>query len=174
LTGPDGIGSAGSPSRLEEESMKISDNSVVSIHYKLTNDEGVLIDTSEGSDPLVYMHGTDSLIPGLERELTGKAAGEQFQVRILPEDGYGLVDEELIDTIDRSVLDGIDDIQVGMQLESKDPEGDIRYVIVQALTESTVTLNANAPLAGHVLNFDVSIDGVREALPEEIDHGHPH
>jgi FKBP-type peptidyl-prolyl cis-trans isomerase SlyD len=154
--------------------VKIGENCVVSIQYKLTDHAGVMIDSSEGKDPLVYLHGTDSLIPGLERELTGRGAGDLFQVTIQPEDGYGLVNQELIDTVDRSALAGIDEIQVGMQLESTDPDGNVVFVIVQELSESTVTLNANAPLAGHVLTFDVSIDAVRKALQEEIDHGHPH
>ena len=154
--------------------MNIGDGCVVSIHYKLTDHAGVLIDSSEDKDPLVYMHGTDSLIPGLERELTGRPQGDEFQVTIAPEDGYGLVDEDLIDTVDRSKLSGIDDIQVGMQLESTDPEGNVVFVIVQALSETTITLNANAPLAGHVLNFDIRVDGVRQARPEEVEHGHPH
>lgn len=161
-------------SRGEDTEVNIDDGCVVSIHYKLTDHAGVLIDSSEGQEPLVYLHGSDSLIPGLERELAGRPEGDAFQVTIQPEDGYGLVDEQLIDTVDRSKLGDIEGIQVGMQLESTDPDGNVVLVIVQELSETTVTLNANAPLAGHVLNFDVSIDSVREARQEEIDHGHPH
>ena len=152
----------------------IGDHCVVTFQYTLTNDEGVLIDASEGGEPLVYMHGSESMIPGLERELTGRAAGDNFQATIQPEDGYGLVDEDLIDIIDRSKLSGIEDLQVGMQLESTDPDGNVVFVIVQEMTDTSVTLNANAPLAGHILNFDVRIENVRKATQEEIDHGHPH
>jgi len=154
--------------------VNISDNRVVSIHYSLTSETGEVIDSSEGKDPLVYLHGSGSLISGLERELTGRAIGEKFQVTIQPEDGYGHIDRELIETVDRSILAGIDEIQVGMQLESTTPEGHVVFVIVQAVGETTVTLDANPPLAGQVLNFDVLVDAVREAAEEEIQHGHPH
>jgi FKBP-type peptidyl-prolyl cis-trans isomerase SlyD len=147
---------------------------VVSIHYTLTNDGGQVIDSSSGGAPLMYLHDTQSLIPGLERELSGKAVGDRFDVSIQPEDGYGHVDPELVQQVDREVLAGVEDLQPGMQLEARDPDGHVRFVIVQEVTETGAVLNANPPLAGQVLHFDVVVDGIREATEEEMEHGHVH
>lgn len=154
--------------------MIIEGKCVVSIHYTLTIEDGQIVDSSSGGPPLMYLHDTDSLIPGLERELTGKTIGDHFEVAVQPEDGYGEVDPELIQRVDRSVLGNVEDLQPGMQLEARDPDGHVRFVIVQEVTETEAVLNANAPLAGQVLHFDVMVDGVREATEEEIEHGHVH
>lgn len=154
--------------------MKITDKSVVSIHYKLTNDQGEVLDSSEGNDPLVYMHGTRSIIQGLENELAGKAAGDKLDVVVQPEEGYGIVNPELIQEVPHSAFDGVEDIQPGMQFEAKNPEGHRQLITVEEIKESGVTINANHPLAGQVLHFNVSVEEVREATTEELAHGHAH
>lgn len=154
--------------------MKITDKSVVSIHYKLTNDQGEVLDSSEGNDPLVYMHGTRSIIKGLENELAGKAAGDKLDVVVQPEEGYGIVNPELIQEVPHSAFDGVEDIQPGMQFEAKNPEGHRQLITVEEIKESGVTINANHPLAGQVLHFNVSVEEVREATTEELAHGHAH
>lgn len=157
-----------------EHPVIIENGYVVAIHYTLTNDAGETIDSSAGRDPLQYLHGSNNIIPGLERELSGKTSGDALEVRVEPKDGYGEFDPSLIQLVERSVLEGIEDIQPGMQLEARSPEGDVRYVIVKEVTETEVTLDANAPLAGQVLHFDVKIESVREATEEELTHGHVH
>lgn len=154
--------------------MKITDKSVVSIHYKLTNDQGEVLDSSEGNDPLVYMHGTRSLIQGLENELTGKATGDKLDVVVQPEEGYGIVNPELIQEVPHSAFDGVEDIQPGMQFEATNPEGHRQLITVEEIKESGVTINANHPLAGQVLHFNVSVEEVREATKDELAHGHAH
>jgi len=154
--------------------MNIEDQRVVKIHYILKDDVGDIIDSSEGKEPLPYIHGTGALIPGLERELAGRAAGEEFEVTIEPEEGYGELDPELVQAVDRSVVGDIEGLQPGMQLEARDPDGHVRYVIVREVSEETVVLDANPPLAGRTLHFKVTIDSIREATAEELEHGHAH
>ena len=154
--------------------MNIEDKSVVTIHFKLTDEGGNVIDSSEGKDPLVYMHGTRSLIAGLERELKGKAAGDTIKVTIQPEDAYGDVNPELIQTVPMSAFQGVEDIKPGMQFEAKGPEGQTQLIVVEEVSENGVKINGNHPLAGQVLHFDVTVEEVRDATQEELDHGHAH
>jgi FKBP-type peptidyl-prolyl cis-trans isomerase SlyD len=154
--------------------MKIGNNSVVSLQYKLTNNAGEVLDSSEGDEPLVYLHGSDSIIPGLENVLTGKSAGEQLQVTVPPEEGYGQFDDALIQVIPREAFEGIDDIQPGMQFQAENPDGQLQIVCVKEIGDEGITIDANHPLAGQVLNFDVTVEVVREATAEELEHGHVH
>lgn len=154
--------------------MKIDDKTVVSIHYKLTNDKGDVLDSSEGKDPLVYLHGTHSLIDGLESELKGKVAGDKFDVTVQPEDGYGVVNPELVKEVPHSAFQGVDDIQPGMQFEAKSSEGHLQLITIEEVKEESVRVNANHPLAGEILHFNVSVEEVRVATVEELEHGHAH
>jgi FKBP-type peptidyl-prolyl cis-trans isomerase SlyD len=153
--------------------MKIQDNCVVSIHYTLTNDEGDVIDTSEGRDPLRYLQGHGNIIPGLEQALLGRVAGDNLKVTVEAEDAYGPVQDSLIQAVPREAFDGIDVIEVGMQFQAQTAQGPIPVTVV-AVDEESVTLDGNHELAGVRLNFAVQIADVRAASPEEIDHGHVH
>lgn len=154
--------------------MNISGKCVVSIHFKLTNTDGKVLDSSEGQDPLVYLHGTEGLIPGLEKALEGKTQGDSLQVTIPPEEAYGPENPDLIQKVPKEIFTGVDELEPGMIFETQDPEGSSQRITVQEIEGETVTINANHPLAGQTLHFDVSIEGVREATEEEIDHGHAH
>jgi FKBP-type peptidyl-prolyl cis-trans isomerase SlyD len=154
--------------------MNIADNCVVSIHYTLTDDKGVTLDSSEGQEPLNYLHGANNIIPGLEKALVGKVAGDQLRVTVQPEDAYGELNPDLIQLVPASAFQGIDDIQPGMQFQASGPEGQAQVVTVQSVTDQGVMINGNHPLAGQVLNFDVTVQDVREATAEELDHGHVH
>ncbi|MFU8815414.1 MAG: FKBP-type peptidyl-prolyl cis-trans isomerase [Pseudomonadales bacterium] len=154
--------------------MKIAEQCVVAIHYTLTDQQGQELDTSRNQEPLTYLHGTQGLIPGLERELEGREAGEQFAATVQPEEAYGPVNPELIQDVPLEVLEGIDNLQVGMALQSQAPDGRVQSLRVEAIGDETATLNANHPLAGEVLHFEVSVESVREASPEEREHGHAH
>lgn len=145
----------------------------VSIHYTLTNDEGEVIDSSIGSDALVYLHGKGNIISGLERELAGKAVGEQFTVRILAEDAYGEFMPERVQVIPRSMFEGIDHLEVGMQFHADVSEGPGIVSIVD-IDGDDITIDGNHPLAGMPLTFDVEIVDIRPATSEELDHGHVH
>lgn len=154
--------------------MKVAKDCVVSIHYTLTDDQGNEIDTSRGSEPLNYLHGAGNIIPGLERELAGCEIGAHKKVRVEPGDGYGEIDAELIQTLPREAFSGVDQIEVGMEFHARGPNGQVQVVVVKDVADDGVTIDANHALAGKVLNFDVRVEAVRAATPEEIDHGHVH
>lgn len=144
------------------------------MHYRLTDAEGELLDSSEGADPLNYLHGAGNLIPGLETALVGKVEGDELQVQVEPADAYGEVQAELVQVVDRAAFQGVETVDVGMTFEAQDPNGASRRIVVMAVDGDQVTVDANHPLAGRQLNFDVQVVGVREATPEEIAHGHVH
>ena len=153
--------------------MQIADKTVVSIHYTLTNVEGETLDSSVGQDPLVYLHGASNIIAGLEAALLGKSAGDSLQVSVEPSEGYGELREELVQEVDRSAFQGVDDIDVGMQFMAQTPWGEQPVTVVKVEGDN-ITLDGNHPLAGQVLNFDVEVVDIREASAEELDHGHVH
>jgi len=153
--------------------MQITSGKVVSIDYTLTNDKKQTIDSSADGEPLAYIHGSGQVIPGLEKALEGKVAGDSLQVKVAPEDGYGSLDKEKIMTIPRSRVEGVPNLKEGMQLQASGGHG-AQVVTVTRVTEDEVTLDANHPLAGEHLNFDVTIREVRNATAEELSHGHVH
>ena len=154
--------------------MSIKDNSAVSFHYSLTDDEGQQLDSSTGKEPLAYLHGAGNIIPGLENALTGKAVGDSMTVAVSAAEGYGEVQQELIQDVPRTSFQGVEQIEVGMQFEAQTGQGGTVPVTVTAVTDETVTVDGNHPLAGKNLNFDVSIEAVRDATAEELEHGHVH
>lgn len=154
--------------------MQISPDSVVSIHYTLTNDAGTVIDSSAGMEPLVYLHGAGNIIPGLENALLGKSAGDRLNVRVTPEEGYGEVMLELIQQVPMEMFQGSDTIEVGMTFQAQDQSGYMQRVEVTAVNGNLVSIDANHPLAGQHLTFDVTVVDVRAATAEELDHGHVH
>ena len=142
------------------------------MHYVLTDGTGEEIDSSTGQEPLTYLHGTGHLIPGLERELDGKEAGDELIAVISPEDGYGEQDETLIRQIPRTAFGDIENIEPGMQFRAGGNDDDVQIITVTKVEGDDVTVDGNHPLAGMTLNCSVSIQSVREASSEEIDHGH--
>ncbi|HET9239740.1 MAG TPA: peptidylprolyl isomerase [Oligoflexus sp.] len=148
-------------------------NSVVLMDYTVKDDEGNLIDTSAGQDPLAFILGMGNIIPGLERAFIGKKKGDSFQVRVKPEEGYGERDEALVEVVPRTQFSGIKDLRPGMQLQAQ-TDDEVMVVTVVKLTDKEVTVDANHPLAGKTLNFDVAVVDVRTATQEELAHGHVH
>ena len=154
--------------------LMIGKHSVVSIHYTLKDDDGQVMDTSEGREPLAYLHGENNLIPGLESELQGKTAGAKFQATIEPKDAYGEINDDFIQTINKQMFQGVDDIQPGMTFVAQGDGGQQRQVRVVEVEGDDVTIDANHPMAGKTLHFDVEVVEVREATPQEVEHGHVH
>jgi len=154
--------------------MTIKENSAVSFHYTLTYDDGQTLDSSTGKDPLAYLHGAGNIIPGLESALEGKSVGDAMVVAVTAAEGYGEVQKELIQEVPRDAFQGVDSIEVGMQFEAQTGQGGTVPVTVTAVTDEIVTVDGNHPLAGKNLNFDVSIEDVRDATEEELEHGHVH
>ena len=154
--------------------MLISRDKVVRFDYTLTDDSAEVLDSSEGGEPLTYLHGSGSIIPGLESALEGKRAGESLSVRIAAVDAYGERDEDLVQSVPREMFEDSDSIQVGMQFQSGDPDGETRIVTVVDADTASITVDGNHPLAGVPLNFAVTIVDVRDASSEELAHGHVH
>jgi len=153
--------------------MQISANKVVSIDYTLTDDNGAVIDSSEGRGPLAYLQGHGNIIPGLESALEGKTTGDALQVSVAPAEGYGERDDSLTQEVPRQMFENADEIQVGMQFQTGSEQG-MHIVTVTAIDDEDVTVGAHHPLAGQTLNFDVKVVEVRDASEEELSHGHVH
>jgi len=154
--------------------MQIEKNSVVSFDYTLTADDGTVLDSSEGKEPLMYLHGAGAIIPGLEKALDGHAQGDNFKVNVPPADAYGERNDDLKAEVSRSHFEGMDDLELGMQFQVPKESGGHQVVTVVDIADETVTVDANHPLAGVGLNFEVDVREVREATDEEMEHGHAH
>ena len=155
--------------------MNIKTNSVVSINYTLKDKEGAVIDTSEGRDPMVYLHGDGGLIPGLESELEGKTIGDKLNVVVAPEHAYGNKKDELLQIVPKSGFqgEGEEQLALGLQVQLNTENGPV-IASVAKIDGEEVTLDLNHPLAGITLHFDVEVTAVREANADEISHGHVH
>jgi len=154
--------------------MKVGKDKVVLMHYTLKNDAGDVIDSSDGADPLPFLQGHGNIIPGLESALEGSKVGYNLDVSIEPEEGYGLRMKDAIQEIPSSALQGVDEVKVGMQLQSQDKDGNAFLVTVTKIEDDKITVDANHPLAGETLHFSVSIESIRKAEAEELSHGHVH
>ena len=154
--------------------MQISDKKVVLIHYTLKNDNGEVMDSSEGHEPLAYLHGAGNILEGLEGVLVGKQAGDKVKTLIEAAEGYGEYDENLVQPVPMEQF-GEHQVEVGMQFHADTAVGP-RVVIIVALDDEKkeVIIDANHALAGENLHFDVEVVEVRDATEEEMEHGHPH
>ncbi len=153
--------------------MQVADNTAVSIHYTLTNDEGEVLDSSIGDEALVFLQGSGNIISGLEKAMVGKVTGDKFNVRIEAEEAYGELMEDMIQVISRDMFEGVDEIEVGMQFHADVSFGS-GVVTVVSIDDENVTIDGNHPLAGVALTFDVEVIDVRAATEEEAAHGHIH
>ncbi len=155
--------------------MKIEDKKVVSFHYTLTSDAGETLDSSrEREEPMSYLHGADNIIPGLEKALEGHEAGDSFQVTVPPEEAYGERREANVQRLTLKKL-GVkpNQLQPGMILNLQTSQGPAQVTVLK-VGRFNVDVDANHPLSGQNLNFDVEIVEVRDATEEEAEHGHAH
>jgi FKBP-type peptidyl-prolyl cis-trans isomerase SlyD len=153
--------------------MQVAADKVVVIHYTLKNAAGQVLDSSEGGDPLAYIHGSGNIIPGLEEALEGKVAGDRLNVSIAPDKAYGMHSAELVQQVPKRAFQGVGQVQEGMRFTAQTEHGP-RQVVVTRVIGDMVTVDGNHPLAGQTLNFDVEIAEVRDASQEELEHGHVH
>jgi FKBP-type peptidyl-prolyl cis-trans isomerase SlyD len=153
--------------------MQIAESRVVYIHYTLTNERGEVLDSSRDAEPLAYLHGAGNIIKGLEKALEGKQAGDKLQVKVAPEDGYGIRDERLVQQVPKRAFQGVRDIRTGMQFQARGEHGPVQVRVTNVIGDM-VTVDGNHALAGETLNFDVEITEVRAATGEEMSHGHVH
>ncbi len=150
--------------------MTVEKDTVVTMDYSLTDDEGTILDTSEGRGPLSYIHGKGNIIPGLEDALEGKEEGDHVEAVVQPSEAYGERDEERVVSIPRDRFSGVDTIEPGMQFQAQ-VDGQTQILTVQEAGEENVTVDANHPLAGKTLKFEVEIREVREASEQEKAEG---
>ncbi len=153
--------------------MEIANQKVVTLRYRLTDNDGEVIDESTDAEPLAYIHGAGGIIPGLEAALQGKKAGDSMKVTVSPGQAFGERDESLLRAVPRGAFEGVNDLQVGMQFQTDAGQG-MEVVTVINIDGDQVTIDGNHPLAGVTLNFDVTVLGVRDATGEELAHGHVH
>ncbi|MDX2298755.1 MAG: peptidylprolyl isomerase [Xanthomonadaceae bacterium] len=153
--------------------MQIADHCVASFHYTLTDDAGTVIDSSTGHEPLAYLHGGGNIVPGLERAMVGHRVGDQFTVDVVPEEGYGIRHEGLIQVVPRAAFQGVDELAIGMEFQASSNQGPMS-VVITAIEGDEVTVDGNHPLAGQTLHFAIEVTEVRAATDEETEHGHVH
>lgn len=154
--------------------MKISKDHAVSFDYEVRNSRAELLDSSsESGAPMSYVHGYASIVPGLEKALEGRIAGEQLNVVVPPVEAYGLRDERRMAEVQRDIFPAGAEIKPGMRFRAQ-RDGGADTVVVVSVSDSTVTVDANHPLAGETLTFNVTVRDVRPATAEEIAHGHVH
>ncbi|WP_027856655.1 FKBP-type peptidyl-prolyl cis-trans isomerase [Marinobacterium jannaschii] len=151
--------------------MKISDNKVVSFNYLLQNAAGETLDSTEGAAPLPYLHGHKNIIPALEAALTDHTVGDRLKIELSAEQGYGERDEDLVQNLGRSQFDNGEALEVGMMFQMADEDENIRVATIIAIEADKITIDANHPLAGESLVYDIEIAEVREATAEEIQNG---
>ena len=153
--------------------MKIENNKVVGIEYTLKDKDGEVVDTNAGSgEPLYFIQGLGTIVPGLERAMNGKAVGESFDVEVKAVDGYGELDPTRTRRVPRSVV-GDMDVKVGMMLQATGPEG-ASVVTVAEVTDTEIVIDGNHPMAGKDLFFSIRVSEIRDATEEELAHGHAH
>jgi len=151
--------------------MQITDNSVVFFHYVLKNEQGEVVDSTEGEDPIPYIHGKQQIVSGLEEAMQGRNVGEKFDVSVSPEKGYGAHDDDKLFDVDKALFAGMDDLAVGSMCEMTNEQGQPEVVTIAEIGDEVVTVDANHPFAGQVLTFAVEIALVREATETELENG---
>jgi len=153
--------------------MTISANKVVTLNYTLRDDNGEILDQSSDGQ-FAYLHGASNIIPGLEDALTGKSAGDNLNVKVSPEQGYGVRDENLSQVVGLDMFESPKDVQVGLQFQAQSGDGRQIVITVTKIEGDEVTIDGNHPLAGVTLNFDVTVVNVRDATEQELEHQHVH
>ncbi len=151
----------------------IRDHKVVIMHFTLRDADGEVLDTSEGEEPMPYLHGADNIVPGLERKLTGKKVGDKLKVEVDPADAYGAASGAQDQRVPRDNFPDDMEIEEGMQFYTEGEDGMVPLWVTRS-TPDAVYVTMDHPLAGKTLHFEVEIVGIREPNEDELDHGHPH
>lgn len=154
--------------------MTIAEHKVVTLHYKVTDTgSNEVIDSSENGEPMTYLHGAQNIIPGLEQALEGKVVGDELEVAVAAADAYGERSDDRIQQVPREAFEGMEKLEVGMAVSAQTDQGTMNLIVTE-VSEDVVTVDANHPLAGKSLKFNVTVEDVRDASEEEKTHGHVH
>lgn len=158
--------------------MKIAKNTVPSITYTLMVDDEV-VDMATKEEPLLFLFGAENLLPAFENQIDGKEIGDNFAFSLTAEQGYGEYNQDALVDLPVSVFEVNGEVQkdlmvVGNTIPMQDPEGNPLEGRIKEVTEESIKMDFNHPLAGKTLNFTGEIVGIREAEEEELAHGHAH
>jgi len=148
-------------------------NSVVSLNYQLKDDRGEVVDSSEQTGVLSYIQGAEDILQGVEDAVIGLSKGDKVSVSISSDDAYGEYDPELLSTLPIEAFEGIEGLQVGMELEEDTEDGPM-LVTIKEVSDKDVIVDTNHPMAGQNLHFDLEIQDVRDATSSELEHRHVH
>lgn len=157
-----------------ESNQVVASGKVVTVHYKLQLDNGQVVDSSEGGDPMAYLHGAGHIVPGLERALEGIENGTKVKVSVNPEDAYGHRHDDNVQDVERSAFPTDAELDTGVTFQARDENGNPILGTITAVEAESITVDFNHPLAGLNLHFDVEIVEIRDATDEEREHGHAH
>jgi FKBP-type peptidyl-prolyl cis-trans isomerase SlyD len=145
----------------------------VSFHYTLSNAQGEELESTRDRQPMTYLHGARNIIPGLEKALVGKVTGDRFQVTIEPADAYGERKPGNIQRIPAKHFRDAKRLEPGQLVSIRTRRGPMQASVVK-VGRFNVDVDANHPLSGQSLTFDVEVTAIRDATGEEISHGHVH
>jgi FKBP-type peptidyl-prolyl cis-trans isomerase SlyD len=152
----------------------IGPGKVVRIHYILRSDSGEVLDSSDASEPLEYLHGAGNIVLGLEEGLLGASAGQKLRVKVAPEKGYGPRAADAVHAFPRDAFPEGMEVEEGMSFQAEGEDGQSLPVWVLSVESERVMVDFNHPLAGQTLDFEVTVATLRDATSEELAHGHPH
>lgn len=154
--------------------MTVAKDKVVSVFYTLTDDQGNVLDSNVGQEALEFIQGHGMMIPGFETALEGATAGQKLSFSVSPAEGYGESNEDFVIEVPRSAFPEDEEVQVGWQVTGTTPDGQMQAFRVLEVVGETIKLDANHPLAGQNLNFEVEVESLRDATEQELSHGHVH
>ncbi len=152
---------------------KVAKDLVISMDYELSV-EGEVVDYSEADDPIEFIQGYENIIPGLEKAIEGLSLGDSKEVLVKAAEAYGEYDPEGFVEVPKSEFPEDIPLEVGLEISVTNDDGEEMAAFIEEVSLETITLNFNHPLAGKDLNFKIKIVGIREATPEELEHGHVH
>ena len=152
-------------SQVADTKQTVAEGKNVSLEYTLTLDDKSVVESNVGKQPLIYTHGTQQIVPGLEKALEGLAVGDTKEVTVAPAEGYGDTDPNALQEVQKQLLPP-DALVVGTRLQGQAPDGHMVYPRVAEIKEDTVVLDFNHPLAGKTLHFDVKILDIQQEQPQ--------
>ena len=155
------------------DKITITTDKVVGIDYTLKDDSGDVVDTSEGAEPLPYLHGKGQIVEGLEKALEGKTVGDEVEISVPPAEGYGPVDDAKVFTLPKDRFDF--EVKPGDVVQAQLPSGHaVPIQVVKVDEDGSVTLDGNHPMAGKTLHFKVTVMSIRDATEDELSQAHVH
>lgn len=153
--------------------MQITKDTVVSFHYRMSDDTGTEIETSRGGEPSLYIHGHNGMMEGVEQALDGKSAGDVLTVTLAPEQAYGVRQDNAQVRVPRKHLLNKGKLVPGQVVQVNTEHGPRQATVVKVGLK-TVDIDTNHPLVDKTITFDLEVVSVRQATADELSHGHVH